>query len=100
MAEGVSGFYPVDMDRNSVYKIQSYQKISGLYHADSLGYIVNTLKWDGGKFTIWQQWLAIYSMWLGGGGCGVPSPHTIPAQLTNGTRSLHNLRNNSDNLQE
>ena len=60
MADGVSGLYPVDMERDGVYEIQAYQKISGLYHADSFGYIINTLKWDGQKFSIWQQWLAIY----------------------------------------
>lgn len=60
MADGVSGFYPVDMDRDGVYEIQAYQKISGLYHADSFGYIINTLQWDGEKFAIWQQWLAIF----------------------------------------
>ena len=60
MADGVSGFYPVDIDRDGIYEIQAYQKISGLYHADSLGYIINTLKWDGKKFVIWQQWLASY----------------------------------------
>lgn len=60
MADGVSGFYPVDMDRNGVYEIQAYQKISGLYHADSLGYVINTLQWNGQKFAIWQQWLAIF----------------------------------------
>ena len=60
MADGVSGFYPVDMDRDGVYEIQAYQKISGLYHADSFGYVINTLQWNGQKFAIWQQWLAIY----------------------------------------
>ena len=60
MADGVSGFYPVDMDRDGVYEIQAYQKISGLYHADAFGYILNTLKWDGNKFSIWQQWFALY----------------------------------------
>lgn len=59
-ADGVSGFYPVDIDRNGVYEIQSYQQLSGLYHADSLGYVVNTLRWDGSKFAILQQWLAIF----------------------------------------
>lgn len=59
MADGVSGFYPVDMDRNGVYELQAYQRISGLYHADSFGYIINTLQWDGEKFTIWQQWFAL-----------------------------------------
>lgn len=60
MADGVSGFYPVDMNHDGVYEIQAYQQISGLYHADSFGYIINTLQWDGEKFAIWQQWLAIY----------------------------------------
>ena len=60
MADGVSGFYPVDMDRDGVFEIQAYQQISGLYHADSLGYIINTLQWDGEEFAIWQQWLAIF----------------------------------------
>jgi hypothetical protein len=60
MADGVSGFYPVDMDHDGVFEIQAYQKISGLYHADSFGYVINTLKWDGQKFAIWQQWLAVY----------------------------------------
>lgn len=60
MADGVSGFYPVDMDRDGVYEVQAYQKISGLYHADSFGYVINTLQWDGQKFAIWQQWMAIF----------------------------------------
>lgn len=58
--DGVSGFFPVDIDRNGVYEIQAYQQISGLYHADSLGYIVNTLRWDGSQFAILNQWAAIY----------------------------------------
>ena len=57
---GVSGFYPVDMERDGVYEIQAYQRITGLYNADSLGYVINTLQWDGRKFGIWQQWLAIF----------------------------------------
>lgn len=59
-ADGVSGFYPVDLDRNGVYEIQAYQQLSGLYHADSLGYVVNTLGWDGNRFAIQQQWVAIF----------------------------------------
>jgi len=59
-ADGVSGFYPVDIDRNGVYEIRAYQQLSGLYHADSLGYMVNTLRWDGSKFAILMQWLAIF----------------------------------------
>ncbi|MCI3921071.1 VCBS repeat-containing protein [Paenibacillus sp. TRM 82003] len=58
-ANGVSGFYPVDMERDGVYEIQAYQRITGLYNADSLGYVINTLQWNGSRFGIWQQWLAI-----------------------------------------
>ncbi len=59
-ANGVSGFYPVDLDRDGVYEIQAYQRITGLYNADSFGYVVNTLQWNGSQFAIWQQWMAIY----------------------------------------
>lgn len=59
-ADGVSGFYPVDIDRNGVCEVRAYQQLSGLYHADSLGYMVNTFQWDGNKFAILQQWLAIF----------------------------------------
>ncbi|WP_309119852.1 FG-GAP-like repeat-containing protein [Paenibacillus sp.] len=59
-ANGVSGFYPVDMDRDGRYEIQAYQRITGLYNADSFGYVINTLQWDGSRFAIWQQWMAIF----------------------------------------
>lgn len=62
MADGVSGFIPVDRLRTGAYEIQAYQRISGLYHADGLGYIINTLQWDGEKFAIVQQWLAIFGV--------------------------------------
>lgn len=60
MFDGVSGFYPVDMERDGVYEIQAYQRISGLYEADSFGYVINSLQWDGQHFAVWQQWLAIF----------------------------------------
>jgi len=59
-ANGISGFYPVDMNWDGVYEIQAYQRITGLYNADSLGYIINTLQWNGKQFAIWQQWMAIF----------------------------------------
>lgn len=60
MADGISGFYPVDMTKNGVYDIQTYQRISGLYHADAFGYMINTIQWDGNKFVISQQWFAMF----------------------------------------
>lgn len=58
---GVSGFYPVDMDQDGVYELQAYQRIAGLYNADALGYVINTLQWNGQSFAIWQQWVAIFA---------------------------------------
>lgn len=56
----LSGLYPVDFDSNGVYELLAYQKISGRYHADSLGYVLNTLQWKDNKFTLWNQNVAIY----------------------------------------
>ena len=41
----LSGLYPVDFDSDNVYELLAYQKIAGRYNADSLGYVLNTLKW-------------------------------------------------------
>lgn len=60
MADGISGFYPVDLVGNGVYQIQTYQRISGLYHADGFGYMINTLEWNGHKFVIGEQWFALF----------------------------------------
>ncbi|MFS0689955.1 VCBS repeat-containing protein [Sporosarcina sp. 179-K 8C2 HS] len=56
----LSGLYPVDFDANGVYELLAYQKISGRYHADSLGYILNTLRWKNNGFVLQEQYLAIY----------------------------------------
>ncbi|WP_262176467.1 VCBS repeat-containing protein [Saccharococcus sp. Marseille-Q5394] len=56
----LSGLYPVDFDANGVYELLAYQKISGRYHADGLGYILNTLGWSNNGFVLQEQYLAIY----------------------------------------
>lgn len=56
----ISGIYPIDFDGNHVYDLFIFQKISGRYHADSLGYIQNRLTWDGTQFKLDYQYLAIY----------------------------------------
>ncbi|WP_432361557.1 VCBS repeat-containing protein [Sporosarcina sp. UB5] len=56
----LSGLYPVDFDSNGVYELLAYQKISGRYHADGLGYIMNTLEWKNNGFALQQQYLAIF----------------------------------------
>lgn len=56
----LSGLYPVDFDSNKVYELLAYQKIAGRYNADSLGYILNTLKWENNKFDLDNQNVAIW----------------------------------------
>jgi hypothetical protein len=56
----ISGFYPVDFDSNGVYEILVYQKIAGRYNADSLGYFLNTLSWNGNRFVLSNQNVAIW----------------------------------------
>lgn len=56
----LSGLYPVDFDGNGVYELLAYQKIAGRYNADSLGYILNTLKWKDNRFKLDNQYVAIF----------------------------------------
>jgi len=56
----LSGLYPVDFDSNKVYELLAYQKIAGRYNADSLGYVMNTLKWKENMFTLDNQYVAIF----------------------------------------
>lgn len=55
----LSGLYPVDFDYNGVYELLAYQKIAGRYNADSLGYFLNTLKWNNNRFMLYNQNIAI-----------------------------------------
>lgn len=56
----LSGLYPVDFDSNNVYELLVYQKIAGRYNADSLGYVLNTLKWKNNMFILYNQYVAIF----------------------------------------
>lgn len=56
----LSGLYPVDFDSNGVYELLAYQKIAGRYNADSLGYVMNTLKWKNNKFVLYVQYVSIW----------------------------------------
>lgn len=56
----LSGLYPVDFDSNNVYELLAYQKIAGRYNADSLGYVLNTLKWKDDMFILANQYVAIF----------------------------------------
>lgn len=56
----LSGLYPVDFYSNKVYELLAYQKIAGRYDADSLGYVLNTLKWKNNLFVLDNQYVAIF----------------------------------------
>lgn len=56
----LSGLYPVDFDANRVYDLFAFQKIAGRYNADSLGFIQNILTWDGSRFVLERQYVAVF----------------------------------------
>ncbi len=56
----ISGLYPIDFDSNGVYELLAYQKIAGRYNADAIGYVQNTLKWNGTLFILSNQNVAIF----------------------------------------
>lgn len=56
----LSGLYPIDFDLNHVYELLAYQQIAGRYHADSLGYVQNRLKWQNNRFVLDLQNVAIF----------------------------------------
>jgi len=56
----LSGLYPVDFNSDGVYELLAYQKIAGRYNADSLGYFMNTLKWNRNRFELNNQNVAIF----------------------------------------
>lgn len=56
----LSGLYPVDFSSNKVYELLAYQQIAGRYDADSLGYVLNTLKYSDNKFVLNDQNVAIF----------------------------------------
>ncbi len=58
----LSGLYPIDFDSNGIYELLGYQSISGRYHADSLGYVQSVLKWNGKKFYLMEQYVAIFGL--------------------------------------
>ncbi len=60
--DGLSGLYPVDFDGNGVYELLGYQKIAGRYNADSLGYVMTSLKWDGKVFIPFDQMVGVWGI--------------------------------------
>lgn len=55
----LSGLFPVDFDGNGQASLLAYQRVAGLYNADSLGFFLNTLDWQEGAFVLTDQMLAV-----------------------------------------
>jgi hypothetical protein len=55
----ISGFFPIDYQRDGTYEILIMQKIAGRYNADGLGYVQTSLKWNGREFVPFMQEVAI-----------------------------------------
>ena len=56
----ISGLYPIDFARDGSYELLSFQQIAGRYHADALGYVQTTWKWNGQEFIADRQTVSIY----------------------------------------
>ncbi len=56
----VSSIFPVDVNEDGIYDLLAFQLISGLYHADGLGYFENFLTHKEDKFELFEQCLGIF----------------------------------------
>lgn len=55
----ISGLYPIDYQRDGTYELYAEQLIAGRYHADGLGYVQTSLKWNGKSFVPFYQTVGI-----------------------------------------
>lgn len=55
---------PVDMDNDGIFNLLAFQRLTGLYNADSLGYLETVLSWQNNQFNIFanEQFLAQEAM--------------------------------------
>lgn len=58
----VSGVYPIDLEGDGIYELWPFQRVIGLYNADSLGYLQTPLSWNksASTFTPVYQWASVY----------------------------------------
>jgi hypothetical protein len=56
----LSGLYPIDFNSDGVYELLAYQRISGRFAADALGYVQTILKWKGRKIAFNDQNVAVF----------------------------------------
>lgn len=55
----MSGAYPIDLNRDGWYELLAIQRVIGRYNADTLGYVMNFLRWDGSRLVPFNQWFSI-----------------------------------------
>ncbi len=55
----ISALFPVDVEMNGDYELLTWQRVSGLYHADALGYVQNIIKYQNGKWVLFEQYVGI-----------------------------------------
>ncbi|QBD86934.1 VCBS repeat-containing protein [Clostridium tetani] len=58
----LSGLYTVDFDSDGICEVLAYQKILGRSSVDTLGYVLNTLKWKKDKFYLANQNVSIFGV--------------------------------------
>lgn len=59
---GVNGAYPIDLQNDGMYELMIFQEVSGLYHADGLGYLQTPIEWkrDQSRFVPLYQMFSIF----------------------------------------
>lgn len=62
----LGSLWPVDIERDGAYELFAIQSIAGRYNADTLGVLQTLLKWNGYKFAVFYQFVAIYGQKLNG----------------------------------
>ncbi len=55
----LGGLYPIDINRDGTYELLAFQRIIGLFNADTLGFVQTTLRWKGRGFLPVYQNVAI-----------------------------------------
>lgn len=57
----LGGLYPVDFQRDGNFELYTFQRIAGRYNSDGLGYVQNSLEWNGREFALFFQTVGIFS---------------------------------------
>lgn len=56
----IGGLYPIDFNRDGIYDLLGYQRITGRYNADGLGDLQTVFSWNGTRLAPERQQIAIF----------------------------------------